>query len=97
MKKIFTIKRLTKLSRKYSAEFGKLYGIRDLTATREVGFAKLWNTGLGKKMSIQDSDERSSGCGIVVFSRSRNTRSVPPPSPSPFLDPSKRVIEYNND
>lgn len=70
MKKIFTIKRLTfdldaakqgleNLSRKFSAEFGKLSGIRDLTATREVGFAKLWETGLGKKTSIQDSDDRT--------------------------------------
>ena len=38
---------------------GNFIAIRDLTATREVGFAKLWETGLGKKTSIQDSDDRT--------------------------------------
>ena len=38
---------------------GTFIGIRDLTATREVGFAKLLDTGLGKERSIQDSDDRT--------------------------------------
>ena len=70
----------------YSRNLTKIQcGIRDLTATCEAGFAKVWaeGCGIGKKIYIRDSDDRSSGCGILV-KKERETRYQSPPS-SPFL------------
>ena len=48
--------------------FGKLNGMRDLTATLYPGSGILHNFGTGcgngKADDIRDSDDRGSGCGI---------------------------------
>ena len=70
----------------YSRDLTKIRcGIRDLTATCEAGFPKVWaeGCGIGKEKYIRDSDDRSSECGILV-KKERETRYQSPPS-SPFL------------
>ena len=70
----------------YSRDLTKIRcGIRDLTATCEAGFPKVWaeGCGIGKEKYIRDSDDRSSGCGILV-KKERETRDQRPPS-RPYL------------
>lgn len=70
----------------YSRDLTKIRcGIRDLTATCEVGFPKVWAEGcwIGKEKYIRDSDDRSSECGILV-KKERETRDQCPPS-RPYL------------
>ena len=53
---------------KYRRDSGSVTGIRDLTATWEAEFAKIWARmqDWQKKKPIRDSDRRSSECGIFV-------------------------------
>ena len=48
--------------------------------TFKAGFTKIWSrNGIGKENDIQDSDDRSSGCGIPV--RKRRDCGIRPPHP----------------
>lgn len=58
--------------------------IRDLTATREAGFVKIWERDAisgRKKVFGMEMTELSSGCGIIV-KEERECR-IRPPRPDP--------------